>query len=133
MSDYIDDELRPLAEALRRRYPGVHIAEATLTLTAWGELRQSIRYQAPLEVLRRVGLVHDFMLERRRDRCANATELGDQFFVCEQLDQASRPGCWDLFVYTGTYGGLYREHIVVKQAARLLRRIAKCRHLDDAP
>ena len=135
--EYIRGSLQPLldafAEALRQRYPGVRIVEATWSHTHWGELRQMIRYQAPLEVLRRAGLVNDAMLERRRDRCANATELGDQFDLCDGLDQASRPGCWDLTVWTGVYGELYREHIGVRQAAQLLRRIAKCKRMDGAP
>jgi hypothetical protein len=134
--EYIRGKLQPLvdaiAEALRRRYPGVRIVEASWSHTHWGELRQRIRYQAPLEVLRRVGLVEDAMLERRRDRCADATELGDQFSLDERLDQASRPGCWDLTIWTGVWGGLYREHFSVRQAAQLLRRIAKCRHLDGS-
>jgi hypothetical protein len=122
---YIDEALRPLVDALRRRYPGVRIVEARYSRNHWGTLQQCVRYQAPLGLLRHVGLVTEDMLERRRGPRRHVTELGDGFHLCEQLDQASRPGYHELFIITGAAPYDDRDRISVREAARLLRQLAK--------
>ena len=121
--EYIDAALRPLVAALKMRYPGVRIVEASLRPLrddAPSVLQQSIRYQAPLELLRHVGLVTEEMLASKAAR----TALGDGFNLCSGLDEASRPGCYDLSIFTGSVPR-ERERMSVKDAARVLRRISR--------
>jgi len=139
--DYIDQALRPLVAALRNRYPGVRIVWAHYVHTHWGELQQCVRFQAPLEVLRHGGLVSDSMIAalrgtgesaqldgRRRPR---TTECGDSCSLHSQFDQASRPGYFDLIITSSAIGTDWRTDMSLREAARALRRIAKCRHLDE--
>ena len=123
--EYIDQALRPLVAQLRARYPGIRIVEARYSRDHWGTLQQCVRYQAPLELLRHVGLVTEGMLERRRGPRGNLNCVGDGFNLCEGLDQASRPGCYDLSIFTGAVPYDDRVRIGVRQAAQLLRRIAR--------
>ena len=123
MTDYIDDELRPLVAQLRRRYPGVRIVEATMGTLHDGTPQQDIRFQAPLAELQRLGLVTDEMLRlHKAGRCD--VSIGDGFFLTDYIDDESRPDCWDVSIWTPARPR-ERPNINVSRARQVLRRIAK--------
>lgn len=124
MTDYIDRALAPLVEQLRARYPGVRIVSASLCeRPADGELQQEIRYQAPLERLKALGLLTSCMIARDR-AWPPADAIGDGFHLCASLDRESRPGQWDLLILTGA-SPRERARFSVLPARRLLRRILR--------
>jgi len=84
---------------LRARYPGVRIVEANYSRLEDGTRQQNIRYQAPLPLLEHYGLVTKDMLVRR-PRMKSVTPLGCGFHLSDDLDCESRPGCWDLLIFT---------------------------------
>lgn len=122
MGNYIAHELRPLVARLSARYLGVRIVEADMSQCHDGSWQQNIRYQAPIETLRRYGLLTDEMLRDRR--CSGATSLGEGFYLRQALDDESRPGCVDLSIWTGEFPR-ERPRMALKDAQRVLKRIAK--------
>ena len=123
MADNIDYKLRPLADRLRARYPGVRIVEASMSSTDDGMPQQNVRYQAPLAWLKQSGLVTAEML-RLKQQGRSDTALGEGFSLCRALDDESRDGFWDLSVYTGTCPR-ERDRMAMTEAKRLLRQIAR--------
>jgi hypothetical protein len=98
-----DWSLQPLVLRLRARYPEVRILEARLTKWTDGFLQQTIHYRAPLDSLRRCGLVTDEMLRCRSvlSSCGY-TSMGEAF----HLNRSSGPaaaGCWDLDICTESW------------------------------
>jgi len=131
MADYIDYKLRPLADKLRARYPGVRIVEVLMSSTCDGMPQQNVRYQAPLAWLKQSGLVTAEMLRLKQQRRSD-TALGEGFSLCCALDDESRAGYWDLSVYTGTCPR-ERDRMAMTEAKRLLRQITKAtRDIADA-
>lgn len=101
---------------LQKRYPTVRIVE----VSAFDSGKSlSIRFQAPLDELKRCGLVTTAIIQNKE----GCTEFGDKCSLYRKIDCESRPGCWDLFA--PIRNDLYERHMSVRVAAQLLRRIAK--------
>lgn len=116
-----------LEQALRARYPDMRrIVVSMGTCGVDDELQQSVRFTAPLEVLRRYQLVQDYMLEDRRPARGrwDTTEWGCGYGLYSNRDSGSIPGCFDLFIYSGTTPR-DPKRFAVKDAARILKRIAR--------
>ena len=106
--------------------------EAKLTTTYHGSTQQCVRYQAPLERLISAGLVTVAMQEsikRRRQKGVGTTAIGDGFHLCSGLDAESKPGCWDLAIFTRAFPDEPRR-IGTSMAKRALKRIAKAARVD---
>lgn len=103
MKGYVDAPLRQLVRTLRERYPQVNVCEARLTQWPDGFLQQCIHYQAPLQALRRCGLLTDEMLQcsRRRSSCGQ-TSLGEAFHLNHRSGEPG-DGCWDLDICTESW------------------------------
>lgn len=80
MPEFVDAALRPLVQKLSARYPNVRVVEARLTRWDDGFLQQLVRYRAPLEELKRAGLVTHEMLEQAP---SGHTPIGDAFHLSE--------------------------------------------------
>jgi hypothetical protein len=95
-----DRALQPLVLRLRAQYPEVRILEARLTKWTDGFLQQTIHYRAPLDSLRRCGLVTDEMLRCRSvlSSCGY-TSMGEAFHLNRSSGRAAA-GCWDLDICT---------------------------------
>lgn len=108
MPDYIAPELEPLVERLRKRYPGVRIVEAHMNRHGDGWFQQNITYQAPVDDLKRSGILTAEMVGKIRDKdlqnryAHGETRLGDGFSMSQGLYCYSMPECWDLNIYTGS-------------------------------
>jgi len=115
-------EIYPLVEKLRARYPGVGIVDARMSTRADGETQQMLRFQAPLELLKRYGLVTARMVREREQY--KPTPIGDGFLLTKHLDSGSCPGSWDFLLLTEASPREYRK-LGTQLAKTLLRRIAK--------
>lgn len=131
MADQIQPAFREVAHQLQRRYPGVRIVWAMSSTCGDGTFQQAIRYQAPIAVLKRLGLVTNGMLRGKGRgvsplsvRFMAATSVGDGYSVTRSLDSESRKGCWDLCIYTGLVPR-ERPKFAVAEAARLLKQLAR--------
>jgi hypothetical protein len=123
----IDDDLQPLVAQLRARYPIVRIVEAQRIgrRDTGGIYGISIRYQAPLEMLKRAGL-----LSAERIAIVNSgmydkyDSLGESFDLYDSYDALSTPGCHDLVVRTWNEPH-ERPRIALAEAKRVLKKIAR--------
>jgi hypothetical protein len=115
------NELRPVVAALEARYRGVRILDASYSNTNDPDRQQNLTYYAPLEVLKRYGLITEAMLVNVGEFRVNS--IGDSFRLAED---ERRSGCWILHVYTGSAprGPMALKGISVAEAKRELRRIA---------
>lgn len=113
--------LGPVVKKLRARYAGVRIVDARFCTTWDGDLRQIVRYQASLDLLKRYGLVTEAMLDEGR----RTTDLGHDFLIYyDRWDSQSRPGCWDLEIFTGAVP-YDPKRFSTRIAAALLKRMAR--------
>lgn len=120
------EKLREAVKQLLARYPGVRIIEATVGGGAGGGLQQTVRFQAPLATLRRLGLATPEMLSQPAEDAlgfSGQTSLGDAFVLRNALDARSRPGCWDLVLCTGAVP-LERPEFPLDDARRLIAAFA---------
>lgn len=123
----IDFNLRHLVRQIEARYPGVHVLMAEIRTFDDGTRQQNLRLQAPIEVLRANGLLTARVDAQQNapPRCWNGVDdWGNHFGLYDRFDCLSKPGHWDLMLYTRSVP-YERERFSVREAERVLKRIAK--------
>lgn len=121
----VSPELRCLSQRLESRYPGVKVLAADFLTLTDGSRQQCVRFSAPLERLRAAGLVTNAMVASEvgpRRRWGAYTSIGDGYGLYPaHPGSISKPGDWDLHLFTGA-APRERDRFNVKDAASELRR-----------